>query len=290
MAVQIPVGHNSSDDRQHADNEWIDLQPRISGNLRAWISMTSKALLHCEEYTLASPGVLTQGFMGSFSLGPNGGIGSGNAGTTATIGINNSNIAGVTGTTGSTAASLAVTTGLEIAIPLADLGGSTGPFEVRAAIHGGGDSFLSNQFLPGLPPGTGNLGNGGKFDFSSTPGEFLPVPAAVVPEPTTLGLLAIAAVPMLAASSPGVSDAGAWNEVIKNRARGWRAFPGSGFVCSRCVSFDGVTNRTELFKRLTLKSPESQKARVGDDRGGCPRGIPSSVRDGCVGPGDFAMV
>ncbi len=153
---------------------------------------------YCEEYTLASPGVLTGGFMGSFSLGPNGGIGSGTAGTTATIGINNSNIAGVTGTTGSTAASLAVTTGLELAIPLSDLGGSTGPFEVLADINGGGDSFLSNQFLPGLPPGTGNLGNSGKFDFSATPGEFLPVASAVVPEPTTIGLLAIGVVPMLA--------------------------------------------------------------------------------------------
>jgi hypothetical protein len=151
----------------------------------------------CDEYTLTGPGTLGGGFTGSFAIG-NGGIGTGSGGTTATIGINNSNIGGVTGSTGSTITSLAVATGLELAIPLADLGNSTGPFDVLADINGGGDGFLSNQFLPGLAAGTGNLGNGGKFDFSATRGEFFTVSPAAVPEPTTLGLLAIGALPMLA--------------------------------------------------------------------------------------------
>lgn len=141
---------------------------------------------YCEEYTLSAPGVLSGSYTGSFSLGPNGGIGTGNGGTTATIGLNNSNVGGVTGSTGSTATSLAVTTGLELAIPLSSLGNSTGPFLVMADINGGGDSFLSNQFLPGLAAGTGNLGNGGVFNFGTTPGEFFVVG---VPEPTLMGAL-----------------------------------------------------------------------------------------------------
>jgi hypothetical protein len=58
---------------------------------------------------------------------------------------------------------------------------------VMADINGGGDSYLSNQFLPGLPVGTGNLGNGGVFNFSGTPGEYF----TVVPEPSTIGLVVI---------------------------------------------------------------------------------------------------
>jgi len=140
---------------------------------------------YVEEYTLTGPGTLGGGFTGSFSLGPNGGIGSGTGGTTAMIGVNNSNVGGVTGSSGSTNASLAVMTGLELAIPLSSLGNPTGPISVLADINGGSDGFLSNQFLPGLPSGTGNLGNGGKFDFSGTPNEFF----TVVPEPSTIGLV-----------------------------------------------------------------------------------------------------
>ncbi len=150
---------------------------------------------YCEEYTLTAPGVLTGAYTGSFSLGPNGGIGTGTGGTTALIGLNNSNTGGVTDSTGSTSASLAVNTGLEVSIPLSSLGNATGPFLVMADINGGGDDFLSNQFLPGLPSGTGNLGgggpytgpNGGTFNFSNTPGEYFVVP---VPEPASLGLIA----------------------------------------------------------------------------------------------------
>jgi hypothetical protein len=66
---------------------------------------------------------------------------------------------------------------------------------VLADINGGGNGFLSNQFLPGLPSGTGNVGGGGpytdgsssSFNFGSTPGEFF----TVVPEPSTIGLVVV---------------------------------------------------------------------------------------------------
>jgi len=137
---------------------------------------------YVEEYDLVAN---TGGYVGSFSLGPNGGIGSGSPGGTIVYGLNNSNTGGVTGSSGSTAASLAVSTGLEIAIPLSLLGNPTGPINVLADINGGNNDYLSNQFLPGLPVGTGNLGNGGVFDFSGTPGEYF----TVVPEPSTIGLV-----------------------------------------------------------------------------------------------------
>jgi len=87
------------------------------------------------------------------------------------------------GTAASAAAADAVTTGMEVSIPLSALGGSGGPFLVLADVNGGGDSYLSNQFLPGLPVGTGNVGGGGPFtgpssgafNFGTTPGEFFVV-------------------------------------------------------------------------------------------------------------------
>src|SRR4051794_37402457 len=86
------------------------------------------------------------------------------------IGVDNSNILGVDGSGGTaadTAAANAVTTGLEISIPLSLLGNPHGSIKILADINGGGNGFLSNQFLPGLPVGSGNVGNGGKFDFSA---------------------------------------------------------------------------------------------------------------------------
>jgi hypothetical protein len=149
----------------------------------------------CDEYTLTGPATLGGGFTGQFGVPQ--GIGTGTGGTTATIGLNNSNTGGVTGSTAT--GQLAVTTGLEVSIPLSSLGNSTGPFLVLADINGGGDGFLSNQFLPGLPAGTGNVGGGGPFsgasqgafNFSNTPGEFFTVSA--VPEPTSIGALIAAA-------------------------------------------------------------------------------------------------
>ncbi|HMD55071.1 MAG TPA: hypothetical protein VKJ65_11030, partial [Phycisphaerae bacterium] len=99
--------------------------------------------------------------------------------------FNNSHVStmGTPGTAASQTNAAAVQTGFEITIPLAALGNPTGPIHVLADINGGksGDEYLSNQFLPGLPVGTGNLAKP-TFDFSTTPGMFFTVP----PQSTTL--------------------------------------------------------------------------------------------------------
>ena len=41
------------------------------------------------------------------------------------------------------------TTGLELVVPLSAIGYTGGNIEVLADINGGGDSYLSNQLLPG---------------------------------------------------------------------------------------------------------------------------------------------
>lgn len=132
----------------------------------------------------------------------NGGIGSANFNGTL-VGVNDTNTKGVNGNSGTAAsasAADAVTTGFEVGIPLSELGNPTGSIKVLADINGTSEDYLSNQFLPGLPVGTGNLGAGGPysavstssgyagFDFSSTPGEYVIVP---VPEPFPSALVGL---------------------------------------------------------------------------------------------------
>jgi hypothetical protein len=149
---------------------------------------------YVEEYTYAGPAALTGAYAGSIPL--TGGIGTGTPGV-ATIGFNDTNAAGVnanSGTAANAAAADAVTTGIEVSIPLSALGNPTSSIEVLADVNGGGDSYLSNQFLPGLAVGTGNVGGGGpysgptagSFNFSNTPGEFF---SGAVPEPASMSLL-----------------------------------------------------------------------------------------------------
>lgn len=110
------------------------------------------------------------------------------------ISVDNTNIAGVDGTAPSAANAAnaeAVTTGVEIAIPLTQLGNpSGGNIKVMALINGGGSDYLSNQFLPGLPTVTGNLGAtlGGLFDFSATAGQYFSV---AVPVASNVGTWAL---------------------------------------------------------------------------------------------------
>jgi fibronectin-binding autotransporter adhesin len=88
--------------------------------------------------------------------------------------INNTNAAGVNGNTGTaadTGAASTVTTGIEFGIPLTALGNPTGTIKILADVNGNNDAFLSNQFLPGLPVGTGNVGGGGSFS-GGQPGAF----------------------------------------------------------------------------------------------------------------------
>ncbi|MGD0461567.1 MAG: PEP-CTERM sorting domain-containing protein [Tepidisphaeraceae bacterium] len=139
---------------------------------------------YVEEYTYAGPGALSGGYIGSVPL--TGGIGSGTPGV-ATIGWNDTNVSvmGSPGAAANQAAADAVTTGLELGIPLSALGNPSGSILVLADINGGGDNYLSNQFLPGLPVGTGNLGTP-TFNFGSTPGEYF---AVTVPEPASIAVL-----------------------------------------------------------------------------------------------------
>jgi len=153
-----------------------------------------------EEYTLTAPGVLSGGPVGSIPL--TGGVGSGKPGV-STIGWNNTNIStmglGAPNAAANQANADAVATGFEISIPLSVLGNPTGPLLVLADINGNPDNFLSNQFLPGLPVGTANVGGGGPFsvtgvdgafNFANTPGEFFTV---AVPEPASMCLVGGAA-------------------------------------------------------------------------------------------------
>jgi hypothetical protein len=101
------------------------------------------------------------------------------------IAINNINVAGVDGDPANLQNSGAgVTTGIEIRIPLATLGwDGNSPIKVCAFINGGGHDYASNQFLPPLPAGTGNLGGDGlggyiggfpaalRFDLGTIPGD-----------------------------------------------------------------------------------------------------------------------
>jgi hypothetical protein len=150
--------------------------------------------LFTDQYNLV--GTPSTSFVGGVAL--TGGIGNGNF-SGLQIGLNNVNAAGVNGNSGTAAnqaAADAVTTGLELAIPLSLLGNPSGPIKVLADINGGGNGFLSNQLLPGLPVGTGDLGNGGVLNLGSMPNEFFTVPNAV-PEPSTLALYGLSGLAML---------------------------------------------------------------------------------------------
>ncbi|MGD0057995.1 MAG: PEP-CTERM sorting domain-containing protein [Verrucomicrobiia bacterium] len=105
------------------------------------------------------------------------------------IGLVNTNTAGVSnqaGTAANQANSAKVGVGLELGIPLSELGYTSGNIEVMAAIGNSTPNNLSNQFLPGLPS-TYSSGPATNFNFSSTSGEFF----TVVPEPSTICLVVL---------------------------------------------------------------------------------------------------
>lgn len=91
-----------------------------------------------------------------------------------------------------------VTTGIEIAIDLAALGWD-GVSEIKIAgwVNGGGNDFMSNQVIGGLPDGTGNLGGDGAGTFIGNLSginfnNFAGLQYVVIPTPGTVGLLGLA--------------------------------------------------------------------------------------------------
>ena len=129
--------------------------------------------------------------------------------TPVEFGFNNTNIAGV-GDAGGGAdpadpiAAAAVTTGLEVAIDLADLGSPSGLIKVHVAYGNGDNNFHSNQILGGVPP-QGNLGGdgGGGFmgdlsgiDFNQFEGDqFFTL---LVPEPSSMAFVGVALTALIA--------------------------------------------------------------------------------------------
>jgi hypothetical protein len=139
---------------------------------------------YTEEYNLT--GTPSGGYVGALGHGATG-IYAGSDGGVASLYINNNHVStmgAANGALSGATSGAATTTGLELVIPLADIGYTGGSVEVLADINGGSDGYLSNQFLPGLPVGTGNVGTAG-FNFGSTPGEYITI---AVPEPSTMVL------------------------------------------------------------------------------------------------------
>ena len=123
--------------------------------------------VYADGYTLNNSGSVNA-YLGSVGL--TGGIGTGTASgiefalnntLTSTMGTSGQALSGATSGTNTT-------TGLEIVIPTSMIGYTSGSVNVLCDINGGNDGYLSNQFLPGLAIGSGNLGTT-TFNFSSTP-------------------------------------------------------------------------------------------------------------------------
>jgi hypothetical protein len=116
------------------------------------------------------------------------------------VAFNNSNAAGILAGTDAAnqAAALAVTTGIELAIPLVTFGSPGDVIKISVMVNGSNHDYLSNQFLGGLPAGTGNLGGDGAGGFTGTLSgidlnQFTGAQYfRVIPEPASIALLAVA--------------------------------------------------------------------------------------------------
>jgi hypothetical protein len=148
--------------------------------------------LYSEEYNLVANTGGYVGSLGSTLTGIYAGSSGGSGVSSLYLNNNHASTMGSGGAALSGATSgINTTTGLELVVPLAAIGYTGGNIEVFADINGGGDTYLSNQLLPGQPVGTGNLGT----STFNNPGYFT-VP---VPEPTTLALLGLSGLATFAA-------------------------------------------------------------------------------------------
>jgi autotransporter-associated beta strand protein len=137
----------------------------------------SKGTLYLDQDNLSKG---NGGYLGSVPL--TGGIGSASNVGGLQVGFNNTNAAGVGGNTGAAAnqsAAALVQTGFEVGIPLSALNVSGGTISVLAAVNGGGDSYFSNQFLPGLPTGYGNLGTPSGVDLQTNGANITPISISI---------------------------------------------------------------------------------------------------------------
>lgn len=142
--------------------------------------------LYVDGFSLPNGGAANQAYLGSIA-GSSGIFAYTSFGSSFSLALNNT-LTSTMGTPGDAlsgaTSGAAATTGMELVIPLSTIGNPSGAVMVMADINGGGDGYLSNQLLPGLPVGSGNLATS-TFDFSSTPGQYF----TVVPEPTSMAFL-----------------------------------------------------------------------------------------------------
>lgn len=134
----------------------------------------------------------TGSFQGCYSVANVGGLtGCGNDSTGLRLSYSNLNTAGVSGDAVNDPG--AVATGIEFSIPVASIGafGTGQTIRLMAAINAGCHCFFSNQFLPGLPNRTGNLGGPGSINLNNFAGDQFAafVPALVSTAPTIDGTL-----------------------------------------------------------------------------------------------------
>ena len=126
------------------------------------------------------------------------------------LAIDNSNTEGVSGdspyTNPTTGNPGDVTTGVELSIPLSEIGNPTGDIRIFAFVNGGGHDFASNQFIGEAGILDGNLGGNGFGGFTGdlagvdmndfAGAQFFtvslpPPPVSAVPEPAAICLIGI---------------------------------------------------------------------------------------------------
>ena len=127
----------------------------------------SSSTLYTEEYN--TTGTASGGYVGA--LAGSAGIFAGSSGGVSMLYLNNT----LTSTMGTGGQALSgsnvgasVTNGLEIVIPTSAIGYTGGSVNVLVDINNNTDTYLSNQFLPGLPVPSANLGTA-TFNFGPAP-------------------------------------------------------------------------------------------------------------------------